>query len=617
MFNKRGQVTIFVIIAVIIVAGVAGYFLVRGGFETQVVSANLAPVYNAFLSCVEENTLTGVSILESEGGYIELPEFEPGSSVIPFSSQLNFLGTPIPYWYYVSGNNIQEQQVPSKSLMEDQLADYVESQINDCVLEEYFEQGFAISVGEDVEADISIGREEIGVNLDVDFGIEKAEEVALVRDHTLTVNSKLGALYEAAREIYQYEQDTLFLENYGIDTLRLYAPVDGVELTCGPIIWNANDVFEDIKVAIEANTMALRSRGTDTDLTKEENKYFILDLPVDQDVRFLNSKNWSYSYEVNPSEGPIMTAKPMGNQPGMAALGFCYVPYHFVYNINYPVLVQVYEDEEVFQFPMAVVIRGNKPREALNFTTSALPEPEICSYMNTPVSVGTYDNYLNPISASVSFECFEKRCPIGQSSENGILEELFPQCANGFVIAEAEGFKTTKEYFSTSSSDYVDIILDRLYEKQVSLKIDGKSYDGDAIITITSNDSSASLLYPKQNTVKLSQGQYEFQVYVYRNSSIKLEETKQQQCMDVPSGGLGGLFGLTDTECFEILIPEQTISQALHAGGQQTYFVSDSELEYATTIDINTDSLPLPKTIEELQNNFVLFEEQSLDILLI
>lgn len=615
MINKRGQITIFIIIAVIIVAGVAGYFLIRGSFETQIVSPNLAPVYNAFLTCVEENALVGVGILETEGGYIELPEFEPGSANMPFSSQLNFLGTPIPYWYYVSGNNIQKQQVPSKGLMEEQLADYIESQINDCVLEEYFEQGFAISVGEP-EASVSIGREEVEVNLNMDLGIEKAEEVALVRDHTVTVNTKLGDLYEAAREIYQYEQDSLFLETYGIDTLRLYAPVDGVEINCAPMIWNANEVFEDLKGAIEANTMALRSRGTDTDLTKEENKYFVLDLPVEQDVRFLNSRNWSYSYEVNPSEGSILTAKPMGNQPGMAALGFCYVPYHFVYNINYPVLVQVYDGEEVFQFPMAVVIQGNKPREALNFTTSSLPEPEICSYKNTLVSVGTYDNYLNPISASVSFECFGKRCPIGDS-EDGILEDLFPQCANGFVIAEAEGFKKTKEYFSTSSSDYVDIILNRLYEKKINLKIDGKPYNGDAIITIISNDSSTSLLYPTQDTVELSQDQYQFQVYVYRNSSIQLEETKQKQCMDVPRSGLGGLFGFTNQECFDITIPAQTISQALYAGGQQSYFVSDSELEYATTIDINTESLPTPRTIEDLQNNFILFEGQPLDIILI
>ena len=44
-----------------------------------------------------------------------IPEYEAGSEYMPFSSQLDFLGNPIPYWYYVSGNNIQREQVPSKN----------------------------------------------------------------------------------------------------------------------------------------------------------------------------------------------------------------------------------------------------------------------------------------------------------------------------------------------------------------------------------------------------------------------------------------------------------------------------------------------------------------------
>jgi len=617
MFNKRGQVTIFIIVAVIIVAGVAGYFLIRGSFEEQIVSPNLAPVYNAFLVCLEENTLSGVGILESGGGYIELPEFEKGSAYMPFSSQLNFLGNPIPYWYYVSENNIAKEQVPSKKIMEDQLADYIETQVNDCVLEGYFEQGFAISVDQEPQASVSIGDDEIEVSLDMDLGIEKSEETTVVRNHQITVKTKLGSLYEAAREVYNYEQATLFLENYGIDTLRLYAPVDGVEMVCAPQIWNADEIFEDLKIAIEANTYALRSRGTETDLRVEENRYFVLDLPVEEDVRFLNSRNWTYSYEVNPSDGNILIAKPTGNQPGMAALGFCYVPYHFVYNINYPILIQIYDENEVFQFPMAVVIKGNKPREALEFTAADVPDPELCENKNTEVSVGTYDNYLNPVEASVSFQCFGQSCIIGDTSSEGLLVDYFPQCANGFAVAEAEGYKRTKEYFSTTSSNHVDIILSKLYEKEVSLKVNGKGYNGEAIIVFNANDSSETLLYPGQKTINLAQDQYEIQVYIYKNSSIKLEETTQKQCVDVPVSGLGSLFGITKEDCFDIVIPEQNIPQALYGGGKQNYFASESELETSMTIDIDAESLPPPKTIEDLQKNYILFEEQKLDIMLI
>jgi rod shape-determining protein MreC len=31
--------------------------------------------------------------------------YEASSEYMPFSSQLDFLGNPVPYWYYISGNN--------------------------------------------------------------------------------------------------------------------------------------------------------------------------------------------------------------------------------------------------------------------------------------------------------------------------------------------------------------------------------------------------------------------------------------------------------------------------------------------------------------------------------
>ena len=37
----------------------------------------------------------------------------------------------------------------------------------------------------------------------------------------------------------------------------MYAPVDGVELTCSPLVWNADEVFKNLSIATETNTFAL------------------------------------------------------------------------------------------------------------------------------------------------------------------------------------------------------------------------------------------------------------------------------------------------------------------------------------------------------------------------
>ncbi len=603
--DKKGQVTIFIIIAIVIVAGVAGFLFLKGGLRITKVPASIQPVYNSFLSCLEDKTKTGIDVLESQGGYIELPEFSPGNAYMPFSSQLDAFGSPIPYWYYVSGNNVQKEQVPSEKDMEKGLGNFIDEKIRECNYENYYNEGFEIVQGEP-KTSIDIRNNNVNVRLNMNMRITKGEDTALVTNHQIIVKSNLGALYNSAKAVYQKEQKELFLENYGIDTLRLYAPVDGVELTCSPKVWDANDVFNKLQEAIETNTLAL---STKTPATKEE-KYFFVN--ANGDVRFINSRNWSNSFEVLPSDGSLLIANPVGNQPGLGILGFCYVPYHFVYNVKYPVLIQVVNEEEIFQFPVAVVIQGNKPRTALNSSAGTITS-ELCSYKNTPVTVKTHDTNLNPVESQISYECFGESCDIGKTS-SGTLTREFPQCVNGFIIARADGFKEARYQYSTTESGSVDIILDKIYDLNLQLKLDGVNYNGNAIVYFNSEGNSEAVSYPEQRTVKLSEGQYEISVYIYKDSSMKLKETTQQQCMEVPSSGIGALFGMKEKKCFDVKIPSQILSSALSGGGKQDYYVLESDLKNSNTLEINTDDFGVPSTIEQLQNNYLIFDSSSLGV---
>lgn len=611
--NRRGQVTIFIIIAIVIVAGVGLYFLFRGSLNSDGIPSNLEPVYAHFQSCLEEYTLVGIDVLESQGGYIYLPDFEPGSSYSPFSSQLNFLGNGIPYWYYVSGNNLEKEQVPTKSEMEEQLGLFVQNKINSCVFDNFYDEGYAVYLDNNSTIDVAILEDKVEVNFNYDFGIEGKNDSVIVSNHIIGVDSQLGNLYDSANEVYDYENENLFLEEYTVDILRLYAPVDGIEMQCSPLTWSAEDVFADLAEAIEANILSLKSVNGDYDLQNKYNKYFVVDLPVEENVRFLTSQDWPYSYEVNPSEDALMISEPIGNQQGLGILGFCYVPYHFVYSVKYPVLIQVESGDEIFQFPMAVIVEGNNPREALDTSAFGLETFEFCEYANTPTEVNVFDNRLYSVEANVSYKCAGTSCNIGVT-ENGYLESEFPQCANGFVIARAEGYADAVQEYSTTESGSVDIFLNKLYEEEIDLKLNNVDYGGEALITFASDSGSRTILYPETKSVELQDGQYNVTVYIYKNSSLKFSETTIQQCTEVPSSGLGGLVGLTEEQCFDITIPEQIISNVLAGGGTQSYYVTESELMESKVIEINVPSLPIPSSLEELQVNYIAFEDNSLRI---
>jgi len=608
--NRRGQVTIFIILAILVIGGIVAYLIFRQDFSAVSLPTSIQPVYTTFLSCVEEQTQLGINLLGTQAGYIELPEFSPGSSYMPFSSQLNFLGNPIPYWYYVSGNNIQREQVPTEQEMEKSLADFIDKRISYCNFDNYYEDGFEISLSES-RTSVDMKKDSVVISMNLDLSMNKGEDSVIVSKHNVEVKSKIFNLYNSAKKIYDKEQNELFLENYGVDILRLFAPVDGVELTCSPLVWSAEEIFDDLKNAIETNTLALTTENP----TTSKEKYFYVNTGVNEGVRFINSKDWANSFEVLPSEGASLIAMPVGNQAGLGILGFCYVPYHFVYNINYPVLVQVYDGNEIFQFPLAIVIQGNQPRKSLD-TSAKIIENEFCRDKNSLTTINLFDSDLNSVDAQISYECFGTSCYIGESS-SGVLAADFPQCVNGYIVAKSNNFDEMRYLYSSVNEGNVNIILNKLYELDVRLNVGGSSYNNPAIIYFTSESGSKIVSYPEQKKVNLSEGNYEISVYIYKNSSIRFQETTTEQCMDIVQKGIGGLIGLTEKKCFDITIPAQVVSNVLAGGGKQNYSISNNVIKSLRVIEINAEEFATPRTVEELQNNYLLFEKSMLGVNLI
>ena len=151
---------------------------------------------------------------------------------------------------------------------------------------------------------------------------------------------------------------------------------------------------------------------------------------------------------------------------------------------------------------------------------------------------------------------------------------------------------------------------------EIKLKLANQDYDGQATVSFVSEDDTKTIVYPDQKKINLSEGQYEVQVYVYRNASLTIGATTTRNCIDVPQSGVGGFLGFTKEKCFNIEFPSQIISNALAGGGKQNYYILESEIENSAGIEINSEKLPVPGSIEQLQNNYLLFDDQGLNIVL-
>src|SRR3989344_2949018 len=327
MNGKRAQISIFVIVAIIVVGLVAGYFIIRDVIPQAGISAELLPVYQAYESCIKEKALSGINLIETQAGYIEAPEFEIGSTYKPFSSQLDFMGFGVPYWYYVSGSNVIKEQVPSKSEMQNQLADFLEEAVLECDFSSFIASGYDVNMGK-AKASVSIQDSVVRVSINQDLAVGFSEKTSTKSGFNVDVESKLGKFYNQARKIYDDEKTSMFLEEYAVDVLYNYVPVNNVEISCSPKVWLKADVEKDLKNALEANIATIRI-GT------KGKQYFVREIPgIDENVNFLYSPSWTTKIEVEPEENGVLIAEPVGLEEGLGVLGFCYMPYHFVYNVD-------------------------------------------------------------------------------------------------------------------------------------------------------------------------------------------------------------------------------------------------------------------------------------------
>ena len=600
--SKRSQVTLFVIIAILIVAGVITFFLLRDKIFVQNIPTEFQPIENAYLNCIQETAKIGANTLAEQGGYIKLPNFEPGSLYMPSSNMLDYFGTGIPYWYYISGNNIVKTQVPTKQDMQDSLSDFLNNNL-DCDFSQFIEQGFEIRTG-NIQSKTEILNNKVDIELNSDLIISKENKTVKITSHKTSINTNLGNFYEEALKIYNKEKTETFLENYTVDILYTYAPVIGTELSCSPKVWNLNDVRENIKNAIGNNFIFIK--GNNFNLKNQElNKYFTVNFNNKDNIRFLYSKEWPTKIEVENSNNDVLIAEPLGNQQGMGILGFCIVPYHFVYDLSFPVLIQIYNDKEIFQFPVVVVIKGNVPREPLENSENFVVEPEICKYKTKDISIYTYDSYLSPVSAEISFKCLNEICDLGKTEIKGddaVLETKVPPCVNGFLIATSENYSDTKYQISTNEENEAYIMLKKKYNVNINVKSNGRNINEDTIIYFNSGKDFSSLYYPYQKNIGLAESEYNITVYVFKNSTITIPESKTEKCVDVPNGILG-IFGVTKKECYDIVIPAQTLNNAVIGGGKLQQYITESELQEGN-IEIDVGSLNIPKNIEELQQSY-------------
>ena len=620
---KKAQVTVFIIIAILIVSSILFIFLIRNQLITTArIPEKLTPFTESYSSCLQTLGDEAVMQLGQRAGYINFQE-QQGSSYMPFGNSLAFLGDNIPYWFYISGNGLEQQQVPTNTEMEKQLQSYIESNLGRCdyVLTEFAGQGFNFETKGNARTNAVIRQDDVALRVTVPLSIEFQGARARIDNYDIKVTKALGKTYDAAKKIMDAENKQFFLEERTIDTISIYneLPSTTTSLECNPKNWQYNDVKQDLQVILANNIQFTKIKGTNY-AEERANPYYEIDADVsDKQLRtnFIFIEN-PFKLDINGQEQGTLKGDSI-NQLEAPFLRnfFCLTSYDFVYTIAYPVLITVYDEKTdyTFKFPIIVFVDHNKAREAAEIQNIENTESQVCNNKLATETVFTFDEEAKPLeNVFVNYQCINTVCEIGTTTmQNGqaVLQGNFPQCINGFVIAEKQGYAKAKQEISTNVNDQsINLNLKSLTTLNVELKlIDnlagertlGKNET--AIITFIKDDSEISdaLIYPDDKNVELVDGLYNVRVLVFKKQPLTLEKQSVESCVKVPAG-VFGVLGITKEKCQTIEVPETEVDQAIFAG---TDFQAQIEVKNKKTIIVYALEYKQPESIDEMNSIFL------------
>ena len=210
MKNKKGQVTIFIIIAIVIIAAIAFYFLIQSNVIPDVPGLSDGKETNpsSFLdSCLEDKLETTVETLMHQGGYL-------GSSSEPtFNRTFMFTEEGISYdltylcYFELYYSPCINQKPNLMQDLEDQIKEEIGTEVqicwNDLVLS-LEEEGYAIYEKYN-GFEVVLSPEKLTIDIDGELTLTKSGESSIKEDFSVIYPTRIYDIANVAREIINQE----------------------------------------------------------------------------------------------------------------------------------------------------------------------------------------------------------------------------------------------------------------------------------------------------------------------------------------------------------------------------------------------------------------------------
>ena len=184
--EKKGQVTLFVILAIILIAAISLYFAFRNKNTSENIPPAVEPIYTSIVSCLETTSKDGAEYIGEQGGYYELPK----------AISIEYFTKDIPYYYLNS-----EENIPSLERIELELGNYIYYNLERCINFEYFEkQGYEI-LGNELLVSPIIRDKGVEINVNYPITITKGSSTERIENFEVFIDADIKKMIEVSKDI--------------------------------------------------------------------------------------------------------------------------------------------------------------------------------------------------------------------------------------------------------------------------------------------------------------------------------------------------------------------------------------------------------------------------------
>ncbi|MEM4637925.1 MAG: hypothetical protein QXK76_02800 [Candidatus Woesearchaeota archaeon] len=434
---KKGQVTIFVILGIMVLL-IVGFFVFMNfqqkksvvEFERTTVSEQFKPIQLFVEDCINNVATEAIENLGKHGGYIDPMDYYLSGRVFyfdvdnPTESDLMFINKDpekaIAYWLYsydITGcdNCLIMSQMPYLDEVERQISIYVSENIDYCLndMNDFIDQGYNITVPDLMRVNTIIRDDDVIIRAKYPINITYKGSSSSIENYETKIDIPLLKYYELASNITIQQYNSMFLEKLNIYLISSYSGLDSKLLppfydyssSYKIVMWYVPNVRDKISQLLNSYIPLMQVKGTkryreikNNNLTLSE-KNFIDLITLD----FFPNKNLSkteisfiynndLSLYIQPSKNDLLLPFEDYGESGIS-----FIPseksntYQYFYDISYPIIIEIKDEYKpgkyyTFMFALESNIKQNLPlKEWLNASNRPLLLDDFNIKFNDPL----------------------------------------------------------------------------------------------------------------------------------------------------------------------------------------------------------------------------------------